>query len=115
LGGLSFCRLFESDEGLVPESVEPITQRFDSASIDSVESPSTFNAHDNKSGCFEDLQMLGNGRPAHIHAIRNFPYRKASPAQPLENGSPRGIPQRIQHSLSWTAAHIHFLGFPSLT
>jgi hypothetical protein len=52
---------FEGAQRFIPESIEPLTQRFNATRIDLVEAPGAFGFDYDEPCRLEDLKMLRNG------------------------------------------------------
>lgn len=92
--------LLERRERFVPESVEPIAQSFDAVRIDSVKAARAIDPYHHEAGGFQHFQVLGDSRPAYIHAIGYLAHRPVSLAQPPEDRPAGGISKRIQRALN---------------
>src|ERR1700676_332773 len=98
-GCLSFGRLFESQESLVPESVEPIPQCLDSAGVDRVDPSRAHRMNSHQSCCHEDFQVLRDCGATHVHPVGDLAYGSSAAAQALQHRPPCRISQGVEGSL----------------
>ena len=62
--------------------------------------PRAIGPHHHQAGGFQHFQVLGDSRPAYIHAIGYLAHRPVSLAQPPEDRPAGGISKRIQRALN---------------
>src|ERR1700744_1576556 len=110
-----FRCLFECCKGGIPESVQPIFQRFEARPINAVKTTGSVDLHDDKTCRLQHLKVLRNSRAADIHPVGNLAHRAIAFTYTSKNGPTSWIAESVKclfnslrdrHCLEWRASDL---------
>ena len=90
---------------MIPEAVEVGAKRLDAGRIQFVEAAISVGPIHDEMGVLQDSQVLRDGRSADGETSRQFTNRLRSLKEPLQNGSPGRIAQRVQLTSMMVSNH----------
>lgn len=96
LGLLVLDGCCESRQCRLPHVVQVLAHGGDPSRVDAIDATSSFWSIKNQPRLFEYPEMLGYGRPAHRQRVGQFAYRPRLANEPLEDGAPGWIAERLE-------------------
>src|SRR5215475_15262423 len=83
----------KGSERVVPELIEPGPQGREPMRVDGIDAARALRVIGDETGFLQHLEMLGYGRPADRHVLRERSDRQWSGPEPLEHAAARWISQ----------------------